>query len=253
MSRPKIAILIPSFNEEASIPRLLPELRALARSKAEWDFLPVFINDGSLDRTAEVLEREGAQAGDFTWIHLPVNLGIGRAVQTGLKLAVELDADVTLQLDCDGQHLPSEVPKLAASVLEQRCDVAVGSRYIAGGAGNVSSRARQAGTLYFSWLLRVLLGVRILDTTSGFRAFSREVTAFLASHYPDDYPEVQAYVFLARKRFRILEVPVQMREREHGASSITRFRSLYYMIKVTLATLLDRVRRLPTLEERTLS
>lgn len=243
-SRPKIAVVIPAYNEEKNIERVLIEIEKLRATRPRWEILPIIVNDGSTDRTEAVLNELGPRYGARI-ITLPLNLGIGRAVQTGFRFATAWGADVSLQLDGDGQHPAHEIPMIVTPILAGQADVIVGSRYVRGAGGNVSSQLRQAGTLFFSKLLRVLTGAKIIDTTSGFRAFSRDATDFLARYYPDDYPEVQAYVPLARKKFRISEVPVNMRPRQHGRSSITPIRSVYYMIKVAFATWIDTLRPLP--------
>lgn len=242
--RARIAVVIPVFNEEKNIENVLREIQALRPSFPQWQIVPIVVNDGSEDRTAEILDKIAAFYGAHA-ITLPINLGIGRAVQTGFKHAITIGADVTLQLDGDGQHPAEQIPRLVEPVLSGETDVAVGSRYLPGASGNVSTPLRQMGTFFFSMLLRGLVGVRIKDTTSGFRAFSFEATEFLSRYYPDDYPEVEAYVPLARRGFRIVERAVQMRPRGGGRSSITAFRSLYYMFKVAFATAIDRVRPLP--------
>lgn len=242
--RPRIAVVIPAFNEEKNILHVLREIQELRATRPEWEILPIVINDGSSDRTAVVLDEACADL-QAQAVNLPINLGIGRAVQTGFKLAVRWGADVTLQLDGDGQHPPSQIPIIVGPVLAGTSDVVVGSRYVKGAGGNVSSGLRQAGTWFFSKLLRALVGVKIEDTTSGFRAFSYDAADFISRYYPDDYPEVQAYVPLARKKFRIDEVGVEMRHRERGRSSITPIRSIYYMVKVAFATMIDKYRPLP--------
>lgn len=241
---PKIAIVIPAFNEERNIEKVLHEIQKLRAARPRWQILPIVVNDGSSDRTEQVLERlapiYGAQA-----VSLPLNLGIGRAVQTGLRYAVRWGADVALQLDGDGQHPAEQVPQIVCPILAGNAEVVVGSRYVKGAGGNVSSALRQAGTWFFYRLLKMLTGNEIKDATSGFRAFSAEATDFLSRYYPDDYPEVEAYVPLSRKRFQILEVPVTMRPRQGGRSSITPIRSVYYMVKVAFATMMDMLRPLP--------
>ncbi len=241
---PKVAVIIPAYNEEKNIEAVLKEIQTLRRLRPRWDILPIVVNDGSRDRTEAILDRIGPLYNAHA-IHLPLNLGIGRAVQTGFKYAVRWGADVTLQLDGDGQHPADQIPILVGPILARETDVAIGSRYIPGAGGNVSSSLRQAGTLFFSKLLQMLLGIQIKDTTSGFRAFSHEATEFLSRYYPDDYPEVEAYVPLARKNFAIIEVPVTMRPRQGGASSITPLRGVYYMVKVAFATIMNLLRPLP--------
>jgi glycosyltransferase involved in cell wall biosynthesis len=242
--RPKIAVLIPAYNEEKNIETVLMEIQRLRAIRPRWEIASIVVNDGSRDRTGEVLSRIAPKYGAFV-IHLPLNLGIGCAVQTGFKYAVRWGADVALQLDGDGPHPASQIPAIICPILAKKADVVVGSRYVDGAGGNVSSKLRQTGTIFFSNLLRLLVRIRVKDTTSGFRAFSSEATAYLARYYPDDYPEVEAYVPLARKNFTILEVPVTMRSRSGGRSSITPLRSIYYMIKVGFATMIGLVRPLP--------
>ncbi|MCM2321948.1 MAG: glycosyltransferase family 2 protein [Oligoflexia bacterium] len=241
---PTLAVVIPAYNEEKNIEKVLAELAALRRARPRWKIIPIVVNDGSADRTEEVLQRI-SPIYEACFVSLPLNLGIGRAVQAGLKMAVRLGADVTLQLDGDGQHPAEQIPLLAGPILAGKVDVAVGSRYLPGAGGNVSTSLRQAGTWFFSRLLRLLVGVDIKDVTSGFRAFSADATEFLSRYYPDDYPEVQAYVPLVRKGFSVGEVAVRMRPRTQGVSSITPLRSAYYMIKVAFATTIDLIRPLP--------
>jgi len=247
--RPLIAVIIPCYNEEKNIERVLGDVAALAQAHADWKILPVVVNDGSSDNSEALLAAIGPKYGAHI-INLPVNLGIGGAVQAGFRYAVGEGADVALQLDGDGQHPAAGIPAIVEPVLAGKTDVAVGSRYVKGAGGNVSSLMRHAGTMCFSTMLRVLAGVNIKDTTSGFRAFSYEASDFLARCYPDDYPEVQAYVPLARKGFRIVEYPVCMKPRRHGRSSITALRSVYYMVKVAFATAMDVIRRLPPRRKR---
>lgn len=242
---PLVGIVVPAFNEERNIVPLLNEIEALRARMSTWEILVIVVNDGSADRTDWVLSREIMKREKVRAIMLPFNLGIGRAVQAGIRYAVQLGADVVLQLDGDGQHPPDAVPLLVKPVLLGKADVVVGSRYVTGAGGNVSSRLRQWGTVFFSWLLYSLTGVRVRDTTSGFRAFGFEAADFIARYYPDDYPEAEAYVPLIRSGFRILEVPVEMRRRERGFSSITPLKSAYYMVKVAFASIIDIARSLP--------
>lgn len=241
---PRVAVVIPAFNEERNISLVLGEIERLRAERPRWEILPIVVNDGSTDQTEKVLERIALQMGAI-YVTLPVNLGIGRAVQTGFMYAVRWGADVALQLDGDGQHPTSQIPEIVGPVLAGRADVVVGSRYVRGAGGNVSTSLRQVGTWFFSRLLRLLVGIDVADTTSGFRAFSREASDFISRYYPDDYPEVEAYVPLARRGFKILEVPVSMRQRTRGISSITPLRSVYYMVKVAFASVIDVIRPLP--------
>jgi glycosyltransferase involved in cell wall biosynthesis len=240
----RVAVVIPAFNEEKNIESVLASLAQLGHERRDWSILPVVVNDGSTDRTAEVLRQLAPRYG-AEFLNLPINLGIGRAVQAGFRYAIEREAQVVLQLDGDGQHPASQIPLIVDPLVSGHADVVVGSRYVAGAGGNVSSWMRELGTRFFSLLIRVLVGARIADTTSGFRAYGLEAALFVCRHYPDDYPEVEVLIPLARKKFRLREVPVQMRERKAGRSSITPVRSLYYMLKVAFATVIDTLRPLP--------
>jgi len=242
--RPRVVLVIPAYNEEKNIENVLIEIQKLSQSKPEWEIIPIIVNDGSTDQTELTLNRLSDKY-SFRAINLPVNLGIGGAVQAGFRYAVSLNPDVVLQLDGDGQHPPHEIPKIVTPILDDNADVVVGSRYVAGAGGVVSSHLRHFGTSCFSMLLKLLVRVKITDATSGFRAFSIDASDFIARCYPDDYPEVQAYVPLARSGFSIQEVAVNMRPRVGGTSSITALRSFYYMIKVAFATMVDVVRTLP--------
>lgn len=244
LRRTKVAIVIPCYNEERNIEKVLLEINALRLARPDWEVLPVIVDDGSTDGTAELLNRIAFRYGAAV-LSMPINVGIGGAVQAGFRYAVKWGADVSLQLDGDGQHPASEVPAIVDPLLSHKADVIVGSRYLPGASGNVSTNLRFAGTWCFSRLLQLLLGIRIHDTTSGFRAFNADASDFIARYYPDDYPEVEAYVPLARRGFQILEVPVRMRPRNGGSSSITPLRSVYYMIKVAFATVMDVFRPLP--------
>lgn len=242
--RQRIAIVVPTYNEESNIESVLREIADLRASAPEWEILPIVVDDGSQDRTRAVLDRVAPFHGAMV-IPLPLNLGIGKAVQTGFLWSLDWGADVTVQLDGDGQHPASEAFKIVRPVLAGEADVVIGSRYCLGAGGRVSGCLRLLGTWLFSWLLKLVVGIRIHDTTSGFRAFGREATEFLSRYYSDDYPEVEAYVTLSRATFTILESPVRMRPRRGGASSITPLRGLYYLVKVTLSTLIEMIRPRP--------
>lgn len=243
-SRPLIAVVVPAFNEERSIARVLEGILALQSAHPELKIWPIIVNDGSRDRTADVL-RELRKKFEFDWLDLSVNLGIGKAVQAGFIAARFRNAEVVLQVDGDGQHPVGEIPALAQVILDGKADIAVGSRYVEKGSGNVSSLQRQMGTLFFSWLIFRLTKLRVHDATSGFRAFSREALELLYRYYPDDYPEVQTYVSLGRCGFKLVELPSQMLRREHGKSSISPLKSIYYMIKVAIATVIESLRQMP--------
>jgi len=199
----------------------------------------VVVDDGSGDATAEAAAAAGA-----TVVRLPFNLGIGGAVQTGFRWALERDYDLAVRLDGDGQHDPSELPKLLAPLERGAADVVTGSRFRE--EGDEAYRpplGRRLGITWFARLVSLLSGQRVTDTTSGFQALNREGIALSARDSPSDYPEVEATVLVLKHRLRLVEVPVRMREREHGSSSITFLRSVYYAIKVTLALFVAMGRR----------
>ena len=216
--------VVPALNEERSLPRVIAELRAF-----DPGLEIVVVSDGSTDRTAEVAEEHGAHA-----LRLPFNLGIGGAVQTGFRYAYEQGFDVAVRVDGDGQHDASQLDRVLAPVLAGEADIAVGSRF-AGAEGYRSSRSRRVGIRILAWVVSALVGQRVTDTTSGFQALNRNGIALFARDYPHDYPEVEATVMVFKHELRLVEVPVTMREREHGRSSITALRSIYYMVKVLLA------------------
>ena len=229
----RIAI-VPARNEAAAIGGVLDELR---------DFDPaldvVVVDDGSNDRTAALAASHGAAV-----VRLPFNLGIGGAVQTGFKYALEHGYDVAVRLAGDGQHVPAELPKLLAPVERGEADIVVGSRFLEGGDGEYRPPiARRAGIRFFARIVSLLVKQRVTDTTSGFQALNRRGIALFAADYPHDYPEVEATVMVVKNRLRLVEVPTAMREREHGTSHINALRSIYYVLKVTLALFVGMFRR----------
>ncbi len=241
MTKPRIAIVVPAYNEAASLPGVIASLQDVGRAHEDWQWWVAVVNDGSTDDTEAVLTSL-AKAHQLTEIHCPVNIGIGGAVQAGVRAAVHWGADVTVQVDGDGQHPCGAIPRLVEPILAGRADVVVGSRYLQGAGGAVSHFGRQLGTRLFSWLLRLVVGCRVKDVTSGFRAFSQDASHFVGDDYPDDYPEVESYVSLARAGYRIQEIAVEMRPRKGGRSSISWVLSPYYVFKVTLAVLVHLIR-----------
>jgi glycosyltransferase involved in cell wall biosynthesis len=227
--------IVPAFNEEGNVGRVIDEIRAF-----DGSFDVVVVDDGSYDRTAEVARAHGARV-----LRLPFNLGIGGAVQTGFRFAFENGYDLAVRVDGDGQHDPAQLPAILAPVLAGEADIAVGSRFAAdeGGTGYRSSRSRRIGIRLLAWVVSRIVGRRVTDTTSGFQALNRQGIALFARDYPHDYPEVEATVMVFRHRLRMVEVPVSMRERAGGRSSITALRSVYYMAKVLLAIFVGLFRR----------
>jgi glycosyltransferase involved in cell wall biosynthesis len=228
------AAVVPAYNEAGSIVAVVAEIRA-----ADPELEVVVVDDGSTDATAELAGAAGA-----TVLRLPYNLGIGAAVQTGLQYANENDFDLAVQIDGDGQHDARELEQLLAPIVSGEADIAVGTRF-AGARFYRPSVARRLGIALFAGLVSLIVRQRVTDTTSGFRAMNRRGIRLFAADYPHDYPEVEATVLIFRHRLRMVEVPVAMRQRETGRSSITVFRSLYYMGKVSLALFVGLLRPRP--------
>ena len=224
--------IVPAFNEERNLGRLLAELHAL-----DPGLEVVVVSDGSTDRTVEVAAAAGAHD-----VRLPFNLGIGGAVQTGFRFAWERGYELAVRLDGDGQHDPAELPAVVAPVVAGDADIAIGSRFI-GAGGYRSSAARRIGIRVLARVVSWIAHQRLTDTTSGFQALNRRAIALYAADLPRDYPEVEGLVMAIRHRIRVQEVPVTMREREHGRSSIGTLASVYYMVKVLLAIFVDLFRR----------
>lgn len=189
---------------------------------------PLFINDHSSDKTLEKLTELGV-----AFLDNPINIGIGGTVQLGFMYASENDFDIAVQVDGDGQHPPKELSKLLQPLLNNETDVIIGSRFI-DKKGFQSSALRRFGINFFSRLNKFLVGVTIKDSTSGYRAYNKKAIFELIQYYPDEYPEPEAIVYLTHKGVRIKEVSVIMNERLVGVSSIKRFSTIYYMIKVSL-------------------
>lgn len=226
----KTLVMIPCYNEEENIERVVARLNERA---PEVDYL--IINDCSTDRSEEILRKN-----KFSYLSLPVNLGIGGGVQSGYLYAVEHDYDITVQMDGDGQHDPAYLADLIRPVAAGELDMAIGSRFITKN-GFQSSAMRRLGINIISGLIRFLTGAKVKDTTSGFRACNRQLTAFYARHYAQDFPEPEAIVAAVCGGWRVGEVPVVMEERMGGTSSIRSFKSAYYMIKVTLSLIVYRL------------
>jgi glycosyltransferase involved in cell wall biosynthesis len=225
--------VVPAYNEEASVGRVIDEIRAF-----DPGFDIVVVDDGSIDRTAGVAADRGAHV-----VRLPFNLGIGGAVQTGYRYAFEHGYDLAAQIDGDGQHDPGQLPKILAPLLAGTADLVVGSRFAEGGSAYRSSTTRRIGIKIFAGIVSAVVRQRVTDTTSGFRAVNRKGIALFAADYPHDYPEVEATVMSVKHKLRLQEVPVEMRERSGGRSSITALRSVYYMAKVLLAIFVGLFRR----------
>ena len=231
-----ILVIVPCYNEQASLPQLLADLDGLDLPK-KYKVSVAIINDCSIDKTKEIAEKSSA-----TLINLPVNLGIGGAVQSGLKYAMQNNFDLAVQIDGDGQHPPKELAKLIACYENTGANLVIGSRFIEK-EGFQSSFPRRTGITYFRYLNKFLTGEKIYDSTSGFRLFDRQAIRLCAGYYPDDYPEPESLIFFSKAGLTIKETSVIMEERNGGQSSIRHFASVFYCLKVTLAMLFSSVRK----------
>lgn len=228
----KKLIIIPAYNEQANIEKTIKSIREKAQ-----DFDYIIINDCSVDKTRKICEEN-----HFNVINLPINLGIGGAVQTGYRYAYEQGYDVAVQVDGDGQHDPEFLQIMADYLLEHQLDMVIGSRFIEK-KGFQSSSMRRVGIRFFSWLIKLLTGKRITDPTSGLRMIGRNVMEVFSRDYPRDYPEPESVVAVLKRNMKVEEIPVIMHERSGGVSSISLKKSVYYMIKVTLAILIEKIRK----------
>ncbi len=230
---PKILVIIPAFNEEDSIRHVVESIRSLHPEVAI-----VVINDGSSDGTLKEARAAGARV-----VSLPYNLGIGGSVQTGFKVAQREGFDIAVQIDGDAQHDPAYLKALLRPLLSGELDMCIGSRFLSNSSEFKSTFLRRAGISLFSKLLESLVHAKLTDPTSGFRAINRKLIVEFAESYPIDFPEPEAIKRAQRFGARIGEVPVNMKKRLGGQSSIRAFATAYYMLKVTLAILIDTLRK----------
>jgi glycosyltransferase involved in cell wall biosynthesis len=221
-------VVVPAHNEEKSLPATLAEL---AREAPGLDV--VVVDDGSRDRTRHVAREAGAKV-----IVLPVNLGVGGALQTGIRYGLERGYDCVVQFDADGQHDPRDLPRVLAPVLEGQADLSIGSRFVGTDGAYRAPLSRRAGMLLFSSLTSLAVGRRLSDTTSGFRAYGRRVMWLCLDYFPQDFPDAPLLIWLARNGVRWTEVPVTMRPRSAGSSFYSFTRKAYYPYKTLLASLL---------------
>lgn len=227
----KLLIAIPAYNEAENIERVVNNL---IQNYPQYDY--VVINDCSTDNTSEICHRN-----HFHIIDLPTNLGIGGAVQTGYLYAARNGYDIAVQVDGDGQHDPVFLNDMAQILEREDCDMVIGSRFLEK-HGFQSSGIRRVGIRYFTYLIKVLTGRVITDPTSGLRMVNRRTLELFAKNYPKDYPEPESVVAVLRNGGKVKEIPVIMRERSGGVSSISPIRSIYYMVKVSLAILVEMFR-----------
>ena len=227
----KNLVIIPAYNEELNIENTVNDLKKHA---PEFDY--VIINDCSKDNTLQVCRNN-----NYAVINLPINLGIGGAVQTGYRYAWKHGYDIAVQFDGDGQHDATFLTEMREALEREQADMVIGSRYIKK-EGFQSSGLRRAGIKYFTHLIHLLTRHTVTDPTSGMRMANRRVIEVFANNYPGDYPEPESVVMLLRMKMKIQDYPVVMKERLAGKSSISPMKSIYYMFKVSLAILLERFR-----------
>ena len=226
----KILLIIPAYNEAENIEKVIKNISC---NYPEFDY--VIINDGSRDATGAICEQNG-----YNVVNLPINLGIGGAVQTGYQYAQKYGYEIAVQIDGDGQHDIAYVKKVIEPLIRKEADVVIGSRFLEK-KGFQSSAIRRCGIRFLSSWIRLCTGQRINDVTSGFRAVNKKFIDIYAEDYPSDYPEPEAIITAVMYGGRIVEIPVVMKERENGESSINLKKSVYYMIKVTLAVMIRRM------------
>ena len=228
----KVLVIIPVFNEEETLRGVILGIRV---SLPDADILVV--NDGSTDSTSNIARKEGVLV-----LEHPYNMGIGATMQTGFLYALRNGYDIAIQVDGDGQHHPDFLPSLVRPLLEGHCNLMIGSRYLSDG-GFKSTLLRKLGIKFFSSLIWIFTGKRVTDPTSGFRAMDRKTLELFSEEYPPDYPEVEALISAYNKGLHFQEIPVTMRNRQGGASSIGILSALYYMVKVTLSISIGSFRR----------
>ncbi len=238
-TRGDVLAIVPAFNAEDSLPRTLAELARVA----PWVDVLV-VDDHSRDGTTEAARRAGVPV-----LTLPFNLGVGGALQAGFAYALDHGYKAGVQFDADGQHDPAFLASLVEPVRRGAADVAIGSRYVVRTRYKAPA-ARRLGMRFFSALASYLMRWRVCDTTSGFRAYARPVMRFCLEEFPHDFPDAPLLILLHRVGFRLVEVPVEMRERTAGRSFYTVGRSLYYPYKVSLASLVVCLRSRKSLPER---
>ena len=228
----KKLVIIPAYNESANIRATVKSLKKIA---PDYDY--IVINDCSTDDTKAVLEENR-----FNYLDLPVNLGIGGAVQTGYLYGYKHGYDLAIQFDGDGQHNADYLYEMERLLINESANMVIGSRFITN-EGFQSSTLRRIGIRFFFYLIKLLTGKKITDPTSGMRMVDKETMKLFANHYPVDYPEPESVVNLLCLNKKVIEIPVIMNERAEGTSSIHGFKAMYYMIKVSIAMMIASIRK----------
>lgn len=226
----RVLLIIPSYNEEANVLNNYNRIVEFnEKSKIKYD--AIVINDGSKDRTEEICIKN-----NIPHISLVHNLGIGGAVQTGYKYAYKNDYDIAVQFDGDGQHDVNYIKKIIEPIINEKCDMVIGSRFIDKSSSEFkSSMTRRLGIKIISFFIKMVTRKKIYDTTSGFRAVNKKIIKEFANEYPVEYPEPITTVEIIKKGYEVAEIPVSMNERENGTSSIKAWKNIYYMLNVILS------------------
>lgn len=235
----KVLLIVPAYNEEKNILKTYKDIVKYNNNNKKEKYDIIVINDGSTDKTKEIIEEN-----NIPHINLIHNLGIGGAVQTGYKYAYENNYDIAVQLDADGQHDINYVKNIIKPIVAEKYDLVIGSRYIDKNASDFkSTKARQYGIKIISFIMKIVAKKKIYDTTSGFRACNKKIIKKFSNNYPTEYPEPITNTELLKQGYSIKEVPVSMRARAGGKSSIRSWKNLYYMINVCLSIMMISIRR----------
>ena len=234
----KVLLIIPAYNEEESILNVVNKIYNYNKeNNTKYDI--VVINDGSKDNTEKILCEN-----NINHIKLINNLGIGGAVQTWYKYALENDYDIAVQFDGDGQHDIRYVRDVIKPITDNDANMVIGSRFIDKSTSKFkSSKARQMGIKMISFFIKLVTSKKIYDTTSGFRAVDKELIKKFSNSYPVEYPEPVSTTEILKMEYKVKEVAVSMNERENGISSIRMWKNCYYMINVILYILVIGIRR----------
>lgn len=229
----RLLIIVPAYNESKIIKQVYNDLINIELPLRKQVLI---INDCSNDNTKEILDNCGIE-----YIDLPVNLGIGGAVQTGFLYAFRNNYDYLIQIDGDGQHPAKNILSLINAMFSSDSDIIIGSRFLSG-IGYQSSFMRRIGISLFKGIIKILCGIKITDTTSGLRLYNKKAIAIAAKYYPDEYPEPESIVLFHLLKMKISETPVEMLKRSTGKSSIDSIKSIYYVAKVCLSILYTYIR-----------
>lgn len=230
----KVLMIIPAYNEEENIKNTVEKIINYKKIKLDY----IVINDGSKDNTKKVLDEN-----KFNYINLVNNSGIGAAVQTGYKYAFYNDYDIAIQFDGDGQHDINYVDRLIKEIEKNGYDMAIGSRFVGNESKFKSTKSRRIGISILSFILFILTGKKIKDMTSGYRAVNKKIIKEFAKDYDFEYPEPITNLKIVKKKYKVIEVPVGMNERKFGKSSINLYKSIYYMINVSITMLIFGIGR----------